>query len=465
MNPPHLYKYFPIPLQTLATNIKGWNIKRRRYSKNFFLMLSKFEDRLSWSTDRIEAFKVSKLKDVLSFAYKTVPYYRNGFKKLQFNPDEVKGIEDIKALPLLTKEIINKNSESFISEKYSKRDMMRMSTSGTTGAGLVFWVTDEADKAQWATWWRYRRQHAIRFGEWMAEFGQAAIVPPEQRKPPFHRVDYIRKELRLSNNHMSADNLWYYFEELDKRKIRWIHGYPSSITTMANFMINNNLTLSKNPEIITCGAENLLPFQIDSIKKAFGISPVQHYGQAEAIANISQCPSGSLHVDEDFSLVEFKKYGDIDNEYSIVGTTLWNYGMPLIRYQTNDVVVLDDRPCECGRWGRIVKAINGRQEDYVVCFNGTKVSTLNQQFMVFDKIHAAQIYQERRGQIFLRIVKYPGFSERDEKELMTTLRKRLSEDQMDIKIEYVDEIPRTVRGKSKLVVSELEEGRIEQLES
>lgn len=462
MNPPNIYKYFPIPLQTLAVNIKGWDIKRHRYSKKFFLMLSEFEDRLSWGTDRIEAFKISKLKGVLSFVYKTVPYYRSTFKRLQFNPDEVKDIEDIKSLPLLTKEIINKNPEAFISEKYSIRTMMRMSTSGTTGSGLIFWVTDEADKAQWATWWRYRRQHGIKFGEWMAEFGQAAIVPPEQRKPPFHRVDYIRKELRFSNNHMSADNLWYYFEELDKRKTKWIHGYPSSITTMANFMINNNLALSENPEIITCGAENLLPFQVDSINKAFGVSPVQHYGQAEAVANISQCPYGSLHVDEDFSVVEFEKYGDNDNEYSIVGTTLWNYGMPLIRYQTNDVVVLDNKPCECGRWGRIVKAINGRQEDYVVCSDGARVSTLNQQFAPFDKIHAAQIYQKRRGQIFLRIVKYPGFSERDEKELMTTLRKRMSEGQMDIKIEYVNEIPRTGRGKSKLVLSELEEGRIEQ---
>jgi len=465
MNPPNIYKYLPILLQTLGVNLKGWDIKRHRYNKKFFSILSEFEDMLSWSSDRIEAFKLSKLKNILDFAFKTVPYYRSTFKKLQFCANEVKDIEDIKLLPLLTKEIINKNPEAFISEKYSKRNMMKMSTSGTSGAGLTIWLTYEADQAQWATFWRYRRQHGIRFGEWMAEFGQAAIVPPEQRKPPFYRIDYIRKELRLSNNHMSTDNLWYYFEELDKRKIRWIHGYPSSITTIANFMINNSLTLSKNPEIITCGAENLLPFQVDSIQKAFGVSPVQHYGQAEAIANISQCPYGSLHVDEDFSLVEFEKYGDIDNEYSIVGTTLRNYGMPLIRYQTNDVVVLDDNPCECGRWGRIVKAINGRQEDYVVCSDGTRVSTLNQQFAAFNKIHAAQIYQKRRGEVFLRIVKYPGFSERDEKELITTLRKRVSEGQMDIIIEYVDEIARTSRGKSKLVLTELAEGKIEQLES
>lgn len=42
MNPPNIYKYFSIPLQTLAINIKGWDIKRHRYSKEFFLMLSEF---------------------------------------------------------------------------------------------------------------------------------------------------------------------------------------------------------------------------------------------------------------------------------------------------------------------------------------------------------------------------------------------------------------------------------------
>ena len=86
-----------------------------------------------------------RLKGVLNFAYKIVPYYRRTFKRLQFNPDEVKDVEDIKSLPLLTKELINKNPESFVSEEYSKRNMMRASTSGTTGAGLIFWLTDEAD--------------------------------------------------------------------------------------------------------------------------------------------------------------------------------------------------------------------------------------------------------------------------------------------------------------------------------
>ena len=463
MNPPSVYRYLPVSLQNLAVNIKGWQIKRHRYNKKFFSILAEFEDRLSWGSDQIEAFKISRLKKILSFAYETVPYYRNLFKEIQFDPNDLRSVEDIKSLPLLTKEIVKENPEGFISEKYSKKHMMRKSTSGTTGAGLVFWGTDEADKAQWATWWRYRRQHGIKFGEWMADFGQAAIVPPEQTNPPFHRLDYVRKEVRLSNNHMSIDNLFYYFEELSKRKIRWIHGYPSSITTMANFMIHNNLALSRNPEIITCGAENLLPFQVDSIKKAFGVTPIQHYGQEEGIANISQCPYGSLHVDEDFSLVEFMKSEDTDDEYSIVGTTMWNYGMPFIRYQTNDLVALDSRQCECGRWGRIVKQINGRQEDYVVCSDGTKVSTLNQQFKDFDKIHAVQIYQKKKGEIFLRIVKYGNFGEKDESALIRTLRKRFAEDKMDISIEYVHQIPRTSSGKSKLVVSELEVGRIQYL--
>jgi len=251
MNPPSIYKQIPIPLQLLAINIKGWQIKRKRYNKNFFSMLSEFEDRLSWNSDKIEAFNIARLKKVLLFACNTVPYYRNLFKELHFNPNDIRSVTDIKSLPLLTKEIVNKNPESFISERYSQKHMIRKSTSGTTGAGLVFWVTDEAEKAQWATWWRYRRQHGIRFGEWMVDFGQAAIVPPEQTNPPFHRADYVRKELRLSNNHMSIDNLWFYFEELNKRKIRWIHGYPSSITTMANFMIQNNFSLSRRNNRVT----------------------------------------------------------------------------------------------------------------------------------------------------------------------------------------------------------------------
>ncbi len=114
-----------------------------------------------------------------------------------------------------------------------------------------------------------------------------------------------------------------------------------------------------------------MPQQVEVMERAFGVRPIQHYGMAEAVANISECPRGSLHVDEDFACVEF--VGE-DSQPHVIGTNLSNYATPLLRYDAQDMVCVGDRRCDCGLPGRVLESIDGRQEDYVVLKNGGRVS-------------------------------------------------------------------------------------------
>jgi phenylacetate-CoA ligase len=199
-----------------------------------------------------------------------------------------------------------------------------------------------------------------------------------------------------------------------------------------------------------------MPQQGTIIEAAFGKQPLQHYGMAEAIANISQCEAGSLHVDEDFAAVEFLQSG-VGGPWRIVGTNFSNLATPLLRYEVGDHAELSNRVCPCGRPGRIVASLDGRKDDYVISRNGAKIGRLAHLFEALVNVREAQIRQSYPGEIKVLVVKTPAYGDRDEDSLRRELAYRLGAD-MKVVVSYVEKLERTTRGKLRFVVSEIPAG-------
>jgi phenylacetate-CoA ligase len=174
---------------------------------------------------------------------------------------------------------------------------------------------------------------------------------------------------------------------------------------------------------------------------------------AEAVANISECDQGRLHIDEDFAAVEL-----VEREqggYSVVGTNFTNPLTPLLRYEVEDVVTLLPEPsCACGRPGRVVERIDGRLEDYVVLKDGTRVGRMDHVFKDMVNVREAQIRQSRPGAITIYVVRMPAFTESDEQAIFRETAKRLG-DGAEVRMEYVDQLERSPIGKLRFVVSEI----------
>lgn len=101
-----------------------------------------------WAPDQWRDFQWSKLKSILSYSYQRVPYYRQMFKSLGITPDDIASFEDYSELPILTKDIIRKQPELFITEEKSKlRDAVYFSTSGSSGKPLGFYSSKSAQAA------------------------------------------------------------------------------------------------------------------------------------------------------------------------------------------------------------------------------------------------------------------------------------------------------------------------------
>lgn len=441
------YHRAPAWLQTVAVSAQGLVLRRQRFGGDFPRLLREAES-LQWlSAGELEAYRCQLWERMLRSVVARLDAY--GWRNLS--------LSDVpEALPVLRKARVVAEPFAFINDRVKS---LEAHTSGTTGAGLRFRTTRFAIQRQWAYWWRYRRSHGIPLDEWCGVFGGREICAPTQTEPPFWRVNWGGRSVMFSQYHLSVDRVALFLSEIRRRKLRWLHGYPSVLALLSQVGIDLGLAGSVNVKWVTVGAENLLSHQRMAIRRMFGVLPRQHYGLAEAVANISECPDGKLHIDEDFSLVEFVPDAERREGFRLIGTTLDNDAMPLVRYDTGDLVRVTGDRCGCGRNGRVVDAIDGRQEDYVILSDGTLVGRVDHLFKDAVNVAEAQIVQELPGEAAFRIVRGGKFRPSDEQSLREEATRRFGQ-RLRIRFEYVDALPRSNTGKLRLVVSTVPRGSL-----
>ena len=98
---------------------------------------------------------------------------------------------------------------------------------------------------------------------------------------------------------------------------------------------------------------------------AFDAPVVEIYQGAEGMLGVT-CPMGSLHLNEDCTLVELDESGDtIGQARRAIITDLYRRTQPFVRYELNDLVELDPSPCPCGSCFRRLRRVHGRADSIV----------------------------------------------------------------------------------------------------
>jgi phenylacetate-CoA ligase len=155
-------------------------------------------------------------------------------------------------------------------------------------------------------------------------------------------------------------------------------------------------------------------------------------------------------VDENGASVAHGKTG------YLVGTSLTNFVMPLIRYKVSDQISFSDTQCGCGRHMQVMSNVSTKSEDMVRTADGREISPsiLTHPFKPFSQIEKSQIIQEDVGHLRVLIVLREG----DFDDVADGLRKGLHDrlgSEMQIDFEKVDDIQRASSGKYRWVVSKL----------
>lgn len=414
-----------------------------------------------WSEEQLLKYQLDELKKIIKHAYETVPYYTRIFNELKIKPEDIKEISDLKKIPYLTKQIIYDNKDELISKQYKKNRLKYVTTGGSTGVPMGLYVDDKYDKPnEWAfvdnIWSRafYNPKKINRF------------VIIRGNKPKNGLFEYSGRDLILSSYQLNNENIIKYIELIVKFNPDFIQAYPSSINMIAEHIIRNKLQIDfNNLKGILCASENLYDYQRRNIELAFGKRAFSFYGHTEHSCIAGECEESTYyHLQSEYGFTEIlnNEGYDVHEEDEIgeiVVTGFNNYAMPLIRYKTADLAINTNEKCKCGRNYKLIKGIYGREQDFVITKNGSKVSLTSiifaQHFQAFRNIKKMQMVQNEKGKIIINIIKHEGFSLEDELEIKRTIQE-ITLHHLDISIEYVDNIERTKRGKHRMLVQNLD---------
>jgi phenylacetate-CoA ligase len=280
-------------VQTALLNLKACELFLERYGRKFWKLYNEF-DRNQWlSQPSLEAYQNEKLQVLINHAYLNVPYYAETMRALKLTPSDIKTRSDLSKLPILRKEDVRQNLSRLLSVKYPKMFLRHGHTSGTTGSPLDFYYDIRTCVVHHVVDWRQKNWAGLKYGEPYASLLGRVIVPIPQAGPPFWRQNYINNQLFFSSFHLTRKNLGYYFEELLRRNIQAIEGYPSALYILALYLLETGQTFSLKT-VLTL-SETLYAEQRTAIEAAFKCKIFDHYGMAERVVFASECSEHAGH--------------------------------------------------------------------------------------------------------------------------------------------------------------------------
>lgn len=451
-----IYRRLPPTLQNLLVTHAGKKRWRHENALEFQCRVSMLLETQRFSTGEMHEYQRVRLADVL-IAAKSTSFYSGILPSKEVIASDPFSV--LKSVPVLCKDDVRSDHTQFINTVFSGK-LVQHGTSGTTGTPLQTIWTRECIDMERALIWRHRKQTGLEFGEiWRGMLGGHKIVPLEQKKPPYWRINRYAHQIYLSTYHLTADTAPAYLEAMEKYNIMALEGYPSVLYAMAHSFKRAGLDFPLKG--IYYGAEPLQDFQRSLLEEVFHCYVWDYYGLTERVASASEfeCRNG-LHenwencileiVDPRGNPVPHGEYGEL------VGTSLSNFGFPLLRYRTGDMTRFLPGKCSCGRDSRRISRIDTKREDLLLMPDGSLLSASNLTFPFkeVDNILESQLYQKTTDTLEVRIVPSELYSESDGRKLVAGLEEMVPPS-VEVHLRKVDSIARTKSGKFRFCISEL----------
>ncbi|WP_418626580.1 phenylacetate--CoA ligase family protein [Anaerosinus sp.] len=404
------------------------------------------------SKKQIEEYQVEQLKKILQSAVDTVPYYRYLKSEINFSNFSKK---ELHKFPIVTKEIMRENIDMFLSDRFVSKGKWS-NTSGSTGNVFEFMIGENSDVIEaifkYRGWgmgrtYNYKKKDPVLMLRSYAPNSNGDLT----------KVDKVNNYWYMSAFDINQKNLSVYLKFIKKSESKILRGYPSSIYIFTLLLEKNNIKL-KQIETIVTSSETLLPLWRDKIEKYWGIPVLDRYGQNERSVVLHQCWAGNYHNDDEYGIVE------IGNNNEIIATSLFNFSMPFIRYNTGDLAIPLDQSvdkCPCGRNLYIpLKGIRGRADDILVKGDGTRVPTINIYTIMHEISKLEQFKIVQKVNMDLEI--FAVCVDRDrlvENQIIEALRQRVGN--LKMKVIFTDNIERDKKtGKVKVIESFVDKERI-----
>ena len=411
-----------------------------------------------WTAEKLGEFQLERLRAFLTKVGTHVPYYRDCFKNLSFDPQKITSLANLQKLPLLTKSIIRTEGDRMKSD--IAQGLARFNTGGSSGEPLIFFIGTERVSHDVAAKWRATRWWDVDIGDTEIVVWGSPIELGTQDRVRAIRDKLMRTEL-MPAFQMNDTNLDQFVARIRERRPKMLFGYPSAINHIATHAQRRGIPLNDlGVKVVFCTSERLYDHQREAISSAFACPVANGYGGRDAGFIAHECPAGSMHITAEDIIVEIvDEQGNVQPagiSGEIVVTHMATSDFPFIRYRTGDIGMLGNTPCSCGRGLPLLKEIQGRSTDFVIASDGTVMHGLALIYILRDlpAVRAFKIIQESLNLTRVQVVANPSFGITDETTIREGLQARLGND-VEIDIQLLAEIPPEKSGKHRYVVSQV----------
>lgn len=321
------------------------------------------------SRSKLEALQLERLKSTLHRTYKKVPAYKAKLDALGIKPEDIKTLKDLSKLPFTTKDDLRENYP-FGLFTVPRKELVRVhASSGTTGKPTVVGYTQK-DMNTWTDVAARMvslagvnsedvAQVAFGYGLFTGGFGLhygleragAMVIPASGGN--------TRKQLML-------------MEDFGTTVLISTPSYALYIAEVAEKM---GIDMSKSPlRLGLFGGEPWSEEMRREIEKRLSIVATDNYGLSEVmgpgIAGECEFQDGQ-HIAEDHFIVETinPETGEVlepGERGELVYTSLTKEALPVIRYRTKDLSVINQEKCACGRTTARMAKVSARTDDMLI---------------------------------------------------------------------------------------------------
>lgn len=347
-----------------------------------------------------QIFVYKKVKRIVDFAYKNIKFYREYYDDNEFNPGKLNCFEDITKIPIITKAILNKYGLE--DRSFTKKNRYIVNTGGSSGTPFGFYIEPSSMGHEWAHMHFIWEKLKYKSSDLKIVFGGRSDIK-----------DIV--EYDVVRNHFAIDIYADYGllapklkEIIKKYKIKYLHGYPSSIYDFAIYCneYDNELRdlMKVNLKGAFLGSEYPHKLYRETIEEVFEIKTISWYGHTERTVL-------AYEQNDYYNYVPFITYGfseailNDNNEYELISTSYYNEVSPLIRYNTQDVI---EKPIINNGILNSFEILKGRNGEFVIDRYGKKVNLTGLIFgrhhEIFNYVIFLQVKQVKDGVIEIHFV-------------------------------------------------------------
>lgn len=415
--------------------------------------------------EELLAWQISHLKDLLVYLSEHNPYYARCIKEqhIEINANYSTTGEMLSGFPVIDKSVIREHWNEWLTDELKYEQISLKSTSGSTGIPFRFYSSQIADDYKTASKYRLYHRFGINIDDKQLCFGASF----NQGTSRFQKIKadlnnrFVNKRYFCDTSHFTKETILEVIRSINNLPIKSVWGYPSAIFEVAKYALDNDIKIdNKRLKAIFYSGESHDEYMNQVISQAFGkkVAIVDEFNSLEGFI-AGTFKDGLLHLNDDTAIFEvLKPDGSISShgKGELLVTSLFNKAFPFIRYKNGDVVEISESDGEIGVPFRILKSADGRSTSFIYNGNAKVPHTMCSHYLPHSnfkhQVKKFQIVQNEKESVLVKIVAY------DEKSLdkqgLEQMYRELF-DQINVRFEYLDDIPREKSGKFRDVIQNI----------